>query len=470
MKIILINPPLQRIIDPSLPKILLQKEDPMPPLGLMSLAAYLEKESRHKVKIIDCQVERINVEALGEMIEKESPDAVGITTMTFTLIDVLKSADAIKKTNQKIKIILGGPHPHIYPEETIKLKNVDYVVLGEGEIPLKNLLDNFNDIKKLRETKGLVFVDDNKIVNTGRQELIENLDILPFPARHLTPYKKYISSLAKRFPVTTMFTSRGCPYKCLFCDRPHWGKIFRARSAKNVVDEIKECEKMGIKEIFIYDDTFGIDRRRVLDICSQIKNRGIKISWDIRTRVNTVDEKILKNLKEAGCQRIHYGVEAGTQKILNVLRKGITIEMAKKAFEETRKTGIQTLGYFMLGSPEETKEDIAETIKLAKKIDPDYAHFTITTPYPATDLYRLGLEKGLIKTDYWLEFAKNPNENFNPPVWEENLSKEELIKLLQKAYRSFYFRPRYILRRLKAVSSFKELVTKAKMAFKLLKI
>ncbi len=267
-----------------------------------------------------------------------------------------------------------------------------------------------------------------------------------------------------------MFTSRGCPYKCLFCDRPQLGKNFRARSAKNVVDEMEECEKMGIREIFIYDDTFGVDRNRVLDICAEIKKRGLKIAWDIRTRVNTVDEEILKALKGAGCQRIHYGVEAGTQKILNVLRKGITLDQVKRAFYLTKKAGIQTAGYFMIGSPTETKEDIMQTIKLMKKLDPDYVHITITTPFPATDLYDLAIKEGVLKDDVWKEFARNPYSAFIPPIWEKEMPREELFSLLKKAYRSFYFRSGYIFKKIIKLKSGGELLKKAGAALKLLKI
>ncbi|MFA6410769.1 MAG: radical SAM protein [Candidatus Buchananbacteria bacterium] len=470
MKIVLVNPPISKIIDPSLPAILLEEEDAMPPLGLMYLAAFLEKNSNHQVEILDCQVEKINHEQLAEVIKEKKPDAVGITAMTFTLLDVISAVQIIKKIDPSIKIILGGPHVHIYPEETITIKDVDYVVIGEGELPLKELLDSISNHQDLYQVKGIVFKDQEKIVNNGARLPIENLDTLPFPARHLTPYKKYSSSLAKRFPVTTMFTSRGCPYRCLFCDRPHLGKMFRARSAKNVVDEMEICAQMGIKEIFIYDDTFAVDRQRVFDICDDIKKRKLDISWDIRTRVNTVDQEILLALKSAGCQRIHYGVEAGTAKILEVLRKGITIEMAQKAFFITRKIGIQTLGYFMIGSPTETRQDVLETIKVAKKLKPDFAHFTITTPYPATDLYRLGLENGILPYDYWKEFAKNPTKDFKPLIWEENLKRDELVALLKKAYRSFYFRPTYIIQRVMKVSSLHELFTKAKAALSLLKI
>jgi len=470
MKVLLINPSISNIIDPSLPEILLSEEDPMPPLGLMYIAAYLKKYTKHEIKILDCQAEKIDLKKLKEKIQEEKPDVVGITTMTFTLLDVIETIKITKSVDSKIKIVLGGPHPHIFPNETINLWGVDFLILGEGEKPFKKLLDNLENYEELKKIKNLVFKYHGEIINIGLGDLIENLDELPFPARHLTPYKKYSSSMAKRFPVTTMFTSRGCPYKCLFCDRPHLGKNFRARSATSVVNEIEECVKMGIQEIFIYDDTFGVDRQRVLDICQLIQEKKLDISFDIRTRVNTVDEEVLLALKSAGCARIHYGVEAGSEKILKVLKKGITLEMAVKAFKLTRQVGIETLGYFMLGSPTETRSDILQTIRVAKKLKPDFAHFTITTPYPATELYYLGLQEKILPNDYWREFATKPSKSFKPMLWEENLTKEELFKLLKYAYRSFYFRPIYIWQRLKQISSFKELITKALMALKLLKI
>ena len=471
MKILLINPPILNIIAGNLPEILEEENDILPPLGLMYLAGYLEKFTNHQVKILDCSVEKLNYQGLKNRIKQENPDVVGITTLTFTLIDVIKTIKIVKQINRNIKVILGGPHIHIYPEETMTIKEVDFCVLGEGERPLKDLLDNIDNIKALYKIKGIVFRDkEGKIINTGAPDFIQDLDSLPFPARHLTNYKKYSSTIAKRFPVTTMITSRGCPFNCLFCDRPHLGHQFRARSAKNVVDEMEQCKKMGIEEIFIYDDTFSVNRQRVLDICSEIQKRKLDIAWDVRTRVDTVDEQMLREMRKAGCQRIHYGVEAGTQKILNVLRKGITLEQVERAFYWSKKVGIQTLAYFMLGSPTETKEDITATLNLAKKLNPDYAHFSITTPFPATDLYYLGLKQKILPYDYWKEFAENPRPDFRSYFWEENFTREELIALLKKAYRSFYFRPTYILKTLINIRSLPEFKAKFKAGLNMLKV
>ncbi|MFA5029382.1 MAG: flippase-like domain-containing protein [Patescibacteria group bacterium] len=471
MKILLINPPLAKIIESDMPKELESGMDFLPPLSLLYLAGYLQKNTPHQVKVLDCPMEDISNEEIVSRIVAEDPDAIGITVLTFSLIDVYLIAQAVRKANPQIKIILGGPHTYLYPEETINNDFVDYLVVGEGEIALAELLDNLDNPEKTKNIKGLIFKEGGKIINTGKRELIQDLDSLPFPARELTPYKKYYSIVAQKNPTTIMFTSRGCPYQCLFCDRPHMGKAFRARSAPNVVAEMEEIKKLGIKEIFIYDDTFTIDRQRVIDICRLIIQKGLKINWDVRARVNTVDEELLKLMKKASCTRIHYGVEAGTEKILKILRKDISMPMVKKAFALTKKAGIETAGYFMIGSPHETEADIKATIKLAKKLFPDYVHFSVLTLFPAaTDLYLMGKKEGVFKEDFWQKFALDPKPDFLPPVWDETFSRKELFSMVIAAYRSYYLAPRYILRRILELRSWNNLKNNLRAGIKLLKL
>lgn len=473
MRILLINPPNLNQISSVLPAALEEERGKNPPLGLLYIASYLkEKEKDCEIKLIDAPTEELDYPQLKEMIKKFAPQIVGISAMSFTIIDALKTAAAVKENNPQTKVVMGGPHPHIFGKETLDLGNSDFMVLGEGEKTFHQLVQNINNEEKLKEIPGLIFYDKNhNLINTGLHQFIENLDELPLPARDLIDNKKYFSVLGTSNLVTTMITSRGCPYQCIFCDRPQLGKRFRARSYKNVVDEMEEClQKHGIKEFLIYDDTFTINRQRVVDICDEIIKRGLPITWDIRARVNTVDKELLLLLKRAGCQRIHYGVESGTQKILDVLRKGITLEQIKNAFELTKKAGIQTLAYFMIGNPLEIKEDILQTIKFAKKLNPDYVHITITMPFPATCLYFLALEKRVIGKDVWMEFAKNPSQKFIPPIWSENFNKEELHDLIKKAYREFYFRPGYLFKRIFAVRSLGEFLRKARAGFKILKI
>jgi anaerobic magnesium-protoporphyrin IX monomethyl ester cyclase len=465
MKVLLLNPPGKNTLTTEVPEVLSEERGHNPPLGILYLASSLAAAG-HNVEVVDAQVEELDYDGVSAAIRKAHPDMIGVTAMSFTLIDALLSARAAKEADKGIKVVFGGPHPTIYPNETAGLEDVDYAVIGEGEHTMVRLAGAIEKGEAPSKVAGLAYREKNKVVNTGFPPFIEELDSLPFPARKLTPYKKYSSLLAKRSPVTTMFTSRGCPYKCLFCDRPQMGKRFRARSAGNVVDEMEECVGLGIREFLIYDDTFTIDRQRVLDISDEIKRRGLDIGFDIRARVNTVDGEVLKRLRSAGCERIHYGVESGNEEILRILRKGITLKQVEDAFKLTKEAGIETLAYFIIGSPRETGNTIEDTVKFAIKLDPGFVHFSIMTPFPATELYNMGLIDGIIKSDYWLDFAKNPRKDFIPPLWEENMNREELMRLLKQAYKRFYVRPKYIASRVARIRSAEELIRKVKAGLK----
>jgi radical SAM superfamily enzyme YgiQ (UPF0313 family) len=452
----LINPPRENEIIANNPVIIEEERGYNPPLGLLYVAADLEQNSGHEVTVIDAQVEELTYEQLEQRVRDESPDVAGLTAMSLTLIDVIKCVQLIKGIDPEITVVLGGPHVHLFPDETIDLEGVDYLVLGEGEYTFIELLDNLGDPGRLENIPGLVFKRGAGTINTGIRTLIEDLDAVPHPARHMVPYEKYSSLLAIRNPATTVFTSRGCPFKCTFCDRPNLGKRFRARSAGNVVEELEICREMGIYDYLFYDDTFTVDRKRVVEVCRLIVEKKLDISFDIRARVDTVDAESLEWLKKAGCRGIHYGVEAGTEKILKVLNKHITIDKVREVFDMTRAARIPILAYFMLGNPTETMEDIEETLRVMKMLKPDYIHMTVFTPFPGTKIYLDGLESGAIERDYWREFARNPTSDFTPPYWDENFTREELFDILSRGYRSFYLTPLYILKKLFRIRTFTE--------------
>jgi len=329
-KVVLVNPPAEHTLVGNNPRFLDEERGHNPPLGILYLAAMLEERSDHTVCVLDAQVEELSYNDLASHVAGERPDLVGITTMTFTLVDVLRTVEVVKASAPEARVVLGGPHVHLYPRESVELPGVDFAIVGEGEYSLVALCDRLWEPQRWGEVPGLVYRRNGEVVANERPGLIEDLDALPFPARDLTPYHRYSSVLARRRPVTTMFTSRGCPYRCAFCDRPHLGKKFRAASARRVADEMQECVEMGIHEILVYDDTFTVSRRRVLEICAEIQRRGLDVGWDIRARVDTVDEEMLRALRAAGCERIHYGVEAGDDRFMAVLRKGITVEQARR--------------------------------------------------------------------------------------------------------------------------------------------
>lgn len=431
LKILLLNPPNENEIIANDAKFTREHGGFSPPLGLGYIASYLEKMTPHRIYFLDCQAEEVNYDKLCAILLCRHYDIIGITCLTLCLYDVKKTIQLIKSIKKDTLIIAGGPHATIYPEETLKL-GADKVVIGEGE---RAMIDAISS-------------PDTYFT----QIATDYLNILPFPAR--VARELYYSILSDRV-TTSMITSRGCPYQCNFCDRPAMGKRFRERSAVNVADEIEECLEQGIEEINMYDDTFTINRNRVFEICDEIEKRGLKFSWDIRARVNTVDYEMLKRLRKVGCIRIRMGVESGTQKVLDILNKNITLEQAENAFKWAKSAGMETFAYFMIGNPTERKEDIDETYSFSRRLKADYAQFTILTPFPATKLYTDWLAKH--DTDIWEDFATNPKRDFTPPFWDEYFTLSELRDMLSKIYKAYYLQPRVLFNKIKNIRSFTQL-------------
>ncbi|MDH5750216.1 MAG: B12-binding domain-containing radical SAM protein, partial [Rhodospirillales bacterium] len=368
-------------------------------------------------------------------------------------------------------IVLGGPHVHLFPDETIKQPEVDFLIQGEGEIAFIDFLDKLDRPELWTTVPGIVFMDPTgKIHNKGIAPSTTDLDILGFPARHKLDTGLYTSLLGRADTITTMFTSRGCPFRCTFCDRPFSPVIsgFRWRSAKHVADEMEECVRLGISEAFIYDDTFSVRKDRVHDLCDEIINRGIKFKWDVRAHVNTVDLDLLKHMSEAGCDRIHYGVESGNDRMLRQIRKNTTVEKIKQAVTWTKQSGMEVLAYFIIGQQTETLSDIQDSIRLSRELNPNYAHFTVFCPYPGTQIYMEGLERGIIKEDVWRNFAEDPSAGFELPVWEENFTRAELREMLVKCYRGFYLRPGYVMRNVTRIRSLGEFKRKMRAGLSVL--
>jgi len=466
LKVLLIAPPEINILPEPETSNMTKTIVCYPPLGLMYIASYMKKNSAHDVSIIDARVLRIGYEDLERRIRDVGPDLVGIQATTFTLKDALLTAKLVKKINPDIYVNIGGVHTTVYPKETLAYPEVDSITIGEGEVTFTELADALAGSRPLETIKGIGFKKAKELVFNTPREFIEDLDGLPFPSRSMLPFKEYHSAVSKSKFVGTMVTSRGCPFNCLFCFTK--GRKFRQRSPENVIKELKECIKLGITEFEFYDDTFTVNRKRVMDICDLIIKEKLKIKWAIRARVNTVNYEMLKKLKEAGCLRINYGVEAGTPEILKVIRKGITIEEIKKVFSMTRKLKITTVAYFMIGHPTETREQILKTIEFAKSLKPDYCLFTVAVPFPDTDMYKMGFDTGLYKEDHWLQFAKNPLEPFRPKVWTEKLTEKELLDLLESAYKKFYLTPYYIMKNLLSIRSIPELKRNIEVALNLI--
>ncbi len=468
MKVMLIHPAVRRMVSSPVPGTSYNDTGCYPPLGLLYIAAAALRNQGCEVSVLDANALDLSDREVEEHVRRQKPDLTGIQVMTFTLLDVLAAVRAVRRGHPATHLCLGGPHVWHYPEETAAFPEVDSLVVGEGEEVFPELIGALAAGRGPSGIPGVVFRGGSGTIRDGgRRPPIPDLDSLPFPARGLTPIDLYRSVLSRSFPITTMISSRGCPYRCIFCDRPHLGKTWRARSARSVVSEMKEIQELGIEEVFIYDDTFTISRERVIEICDLIRKEKVSIAWDVRARIDTVDEEMLGKMRRAGCVRIHYGVESGAPEILKILRKDIDLERAREVFRATRRQGIQTLGYFIIGNPSETRAQIRSTVDYALSIQADYAHWSLLVPYPGTDLYRMGLASGILPYDYWREFARNPTADFVPMVWEEVLKRGELLAELHRAYRRYYGRPAYLLRRVMEVRSWEELRSKASLAGKM---
>jgi radical SAM superfamily enzyme YgiQ (UPF0313 family) len=294
-----------------------------------------------------------------------------------------------------------------------------------------------------------------------------DIDTLPAPNRSYIKHINYRSIVGKTGKLATIITSRGCPYKCTFCDVPY--KVYRNRSVQSVLDEIDECLQMGYQEFHFYDDLFNITPEKVIELCKGVKQRGLKFTWDFRGRVNTITRESLEAAKEAGCRMISFGVETGSDEGLKALEKGITVKRIKEVFQWCRQLRIKTIADFMIGLPSErTREDVLKNIDFLVELNPDYAQVAVLCLYPHTELYRQAVEKGLIEDNKWEEFSLVPTTNFTIDHWEEFLSTGELVELQKKAYKKYYLRPAYLLKSIFSIESFYELTTKIRGLLKLL--
>ena len=446
MKICLINCPNTFELVGNDPVIIKDQQGVYPPLGLLYTSSYIKQQGRHHVDIVDCQAEELNHTECAERVAKLKPDLIGLTAMTFTLVDCKLVIQELRKRLPSTPIVVGGPHTAIYPEESLlpTALGADYVIVGEGEITLNEMASDI----EIGKPKNRIY---------RQLQFIDKLDELPFADYDAVDINNYYSVLAEETPSLTLFTSRGCPFSCAYCDRPALGKGFRPQGAKRVVDEMESLEKRGAKEIFFYDDTFSVSMKRVNEICDEYIKRKLAIKWDIRTRVNVVNEELLKKMKKAGCERIHFGVESGNPRIVRTMNKGISIKQVENAFDICHRVKIKTLAYFMMGNPGETLDDVKDTLALSKRIKPDFMQMTILSPFPATKYYLDALREGVITCDVWKEYALKINDDFRPPLWSQPggiYSRTELESHLRWFYGQFYLNPRFIWERIKEIRNF----------------
>jgi len=446
MKILLLTPPL--LTSDRYGKDLGKVGPTTEPLGLAYLASSL-LEADHEVKIVDCAAMKYTLEHIKKLILKEKFDVVGISILTPSYLISKKTIEAIKSIDRNIKIIVGGVHVTIRPKETLEeTQEIDVGIIGEGERTIVEVVNALEHNISLSKIKGIVY-RNKKIIITKPRELEKNIDNLPIPARSLLPMKKYkpAPTYYRHLPSYVMLTSRGCPFRCVYCSKIG-GKNYRHHSVNRIIKEMKILiYKYKAKEIIFRDDTFTIERDFIIKLCKRIIQEKLKIKWTCMTRVNLVDYALLKLMKKAGCWSIHYGIESGSQRLIDLIKKDITLEQAIKAVKYTRAAGIETKAFFMLGLPTETQKESIQTIKFAKKLDPDMIQVTITVPYPGTELYNLASKDGTLKSLNWEDYQTWAGWTSKDLVYiPANRSQNELKYLQKLAMRKFYFRPKIMLR------------------------
>jgi radical SAM superfamily enzyme YgiQ (UPF0313 family) len=424
------------------------------PINLAYLAAVLE-EKGHEILVLDCPALQMDHAKLKGKLSSFDPDVVGISTMTPTLPSSFLSARAAKEGCPDTKVVLGGLGATFLDEQILNAEPaVDIVARGEGEQTMLELAQNPSDSKRLHKIEGITFRGDKKIVRTPDRPCTQNLDELPRPAYKHFPLEKYRLFGRRVLPVAT---SRGCPFNCSFCVTPRmFNHTFRMRSPKNVLDELEWLRRVHGAEAFsFYDDMLTYDKKRVYAICDGMKSRKLDLPWDCQSRVDTVTREMVFKMREAGCQELFYGVETGSQKILDIMGKKTSIEQNEKAIKWAKDAGIFVAISVVIGYPGETRHSIQQTLDFIRKVKPDDAFLCVATPSPGSELAQIIKKKG------WKMSSDLSLYDLANPVFENpDLPAEEITKIRRDFCNSFYS-PLYVFRQLVRRNSYCRIMARA---------
>lgn len=423
---------------------LLEGNNIVAPLGLLYVAAVLEKNG-HTVQAFDVDPEVYN---LVDEIKKFKPDIIGLSFLTPEYLRATKTAKRLKEELPDAVHIAGGVHTTIMPADTLNELELDIVVIGEGEETMVELCEKLENGEGIDDVKGIMYKKDGQVVTNERRELIKDLDNVPFPARHLLNFDVYLTPPGvirgyAQSKILTMMTSRGCPYSCHYCGSHNlFGRKMRRRSVDNVISEINHLiDKYKINGLYFCDDLFTRDHNWVKEFCQKVKDTGIV--WACQSRVDTINEELMREMKSAGCIQIDFGVENGSPRVLKALNKTIKISDAKKVFKMAKRVKIRALATFMIGNPEETMEDLEQTFAVAKELNASYTIFYYTTPYPGTKVYDMAREHEWIPKDIYFSEAWSHRQS-EASLMEINFSKEELMKIRSNMQNHFFVRNYFV--------------------------
>lgn len=465
MRVLLINPSLLQAEIGHYSKRLEKGRGVYPSLGLCYVASSLKKKG-HQVSIVDWDTEPNPLETVREKIGGLNPQVVGFYTMTWTFRQVNEIVRRIREWKPDVKFVAGGPNVSSFPKHTLELGEFDYAVQGEGEETVTELMNHLEGGISCKDIKGLIWRDNGSIVQNAPRSLNNDLDGVAFPAWELLHPERYHDVFAQKSIFATLVGTRGCPWSCTFCDRKNrMGSLWRTRSPQNIAQEMKWLNlQSGVSEFMFFDDNFVIDKKWIREVCEEIKRNDLDILWECRARVDMVDKPVLQAMKEAGCYRIRYGMEAGDDNILRVLKKGITVEQIKECSRITKEVGIEIFAYFMMGSPYETPETLKKTLNLAMEIDADFTIFSKTILIVGSELFDWGVKEGYISKDYWVDYLQGKETNPAPALSTKELPEHFVDEYISYANKMFYLRPGYVLRRLANIKSFSQFYRQINMA------
>ncbi|MDP2923274.1 MAG: radical SAM protein [Candidatus Omnitrophota bacterium] len=428
-----------------------------PPISQLQVVTLLRDEG-HDVVLYDAAALHKNVKDIKKEIR--AFEAVVVLTSTSTINEDAEILSQLKDANPRLKTICYGSHPTFMPFQTVQKNGIDIAVRREPEFIIRDLINALAEGGgRWQETVGISFKRNGAIISNPDYPFIENLDVLPIPDRSLLPrHVEYFNPVVKQVPFTTMFTSRGCFGRCVFCTVPaFYGSCIRFRSAEKVVEEMQLLQSQGYREVFFRDELFTVSRKRVIDICKGIQEKRLSLSWICSSRIDLVDLEMLRMMKEADCHMIRFGVESASQQILGNIKKDITVEQIEKAFAWTNQLKLDTHAHLMIGCPGETRETIKETMRFVKRIKPTIVTFGICTPYPGTVLFEsVSNAFADIGDGSSCDLSRIHTEGFYNRVFTK-LTNEELGRSVRRAYRSFYLRLSYIAQWVKRFRSFGEI-------------
>lgn len=414
------------------------------PIFLAYSAAQL-KAAGFNVVYIDSVIQDFDFNQTLTEVKKKKPDVIFMETTTPSIEADYDSLISLKDTTGA-RIIVGGPHATYFHRAVLEeCAAVDVVIRHEFDTKIAKVIANLDS---LRSVKGITYRNGEEIVDNGDGDMVGDLDAIPFPDRNTIPWQWYLEAWYSRQPFMNMMTSRGCPYHCTFCLWPQsmYGHKQRFRGLDNVFAEISMLVKRyGVRELNIDDCTFTTRRERVLEFCRRLRKEKYDLIWTCNGRVDNIDDEMLGEMRRAGCKMIRLGIESGSQEVLNGIKKGLTLAQIEEGVRRVKKSGIQALGGFMFGFPYDTRETVEQTIEFAKQLSPDQVQFSLAMCYPGTSLYDYARDKDLLLAENFREF----DMTHGPVMATQDMTRCDLEHILARAYREFYFRPRFALQTLK---------------------